>query len=212
MAPPPHRNDKKTGPEGPAGCLVAGGGSHCGAGKADSAPTWRAVALVVAPQEHPLPVGLRSKREAGHGARQSWKHATPLTEALHVPLHLVRWYRRAASAPPYADAGRRALGLAGRQGDACRGGACRLRPAVRDETARLAGTSARELLTAAPSMSASLPAIVQCVSSRTSSFQTRPAPSNECACNVSYGWSLVSLSASCAAVSSTGLALGVRLC
>src|SRR2546421_13105035 len=60
------------------------------AGKAELALTWRTVTLVIAPEEHPLPVGLGSKRAARIGHEPTWVHATPVTEALHVPLHLER--------------------------------------------------------------------------------------------------------------------------
>jgi len=56
--------------------------------------------LVIAPEEHPLEVGLGSKREARD--EPIGKHATPLTEALHVPLHLERGCRAASCEPPYA--------------------------------------------------------------------------------------------------------------
>ena len=57
------------------------------AGRAELALTWRTMALVVAPQEHPFEIGLGSKREAGLWAQRTCRHATPVTEALHVPLH-----------------------------------------------------------------------------------------------------------------------------
>ena len=60
------------------------------AGRADLALTRRTVTLVFAPQEHHFPIGLRSKRAARVGREPIGKHATPLTEALHVPLHLER--------------------------------------------------------------------------------------------------------------------------
>jgi|SRR6516162_3797091 len=79
---------KKAGHLWPALRCLAGGARTTRAGSAELALTWRAVTLVVAPQEHPLPVGLGSKRAARIGHEPIWDHATPLTEALHVPLHL----------------------------------------------------------------------------------------------------------------------------
>jgi hypothetical protein len=60
--------------------------------------------LVVAPEEHPFPIGLRSKREARCVAETTRRHATPLTEALHVPLHLERWCCVANGRPVQIDA------------------------------------------------------------------------------------------------------------
>ena len=56
--------------------------------------------LVIAPEEHPLEVGLGSKREAR--GEPTVVHAAPLTEALHVPLHLERGCWAATCEPPYA--------------------------------------------------------------------------------------------------------------
>ena len=80
------RSQKKAG-QRPTSIRVAGSGSHHPAGKAELALTWRTMALVVAPQEHPFEIGLGSKREAGLWAQRTCRHATPVTEALHVPLH-----------------------------------------------------------------------------------------------------------------------------
>ena len=52
--------------------------------------TRRTMTLVIAPEEHPGEIGLRLKREARALREPTWRHATPLTEALHVPLHLER--------------------------------------------------------------------------------------------------------------------------
>src|SRR5215510_9201955 len=57
------------------------------------------VTLVIAPEEHPFPFGLRSKREARCVVETTRRHATPLTEALHVPLHLERWCCAAIGMP-----------------------------------------------------------------------------------------------------------------
>ena len=100
--------------------LVAGGSSHHPAGKAELALTWRTMALVVAPQEHPFEIGLGSKREAGPWAQRTWRHATPVTEALHVPLHLERscYVERAHAVPRrkrIASPGRKAQGAQGKQ-------------------------------------------------------------------------------------------------
>src|SRR5262245_37817581 len=95
---PCERPLKKPATNGPASSRVAGDGSHLRAGGAELALTWGPMPSVVAPQEHPFAVGLRSKREAGCRVRQAFGHA--LTEALHVPLHLERWCRFAAEPPP----------------------------------------------------------------------------------------------------------------
>src|SRR5215813_8165111 len=58
---------RKAGHLWPAARCLAGGARTTHAGSAELALTWRAVTLVVAPQEHPLPVGLGSKRAAGIG-------------------------------------------------------------------------------------------------------------------------------------------------
>jgi hypothetical protein len=63
------------------------------------------VTLVVAPEEHPFPFGLRSKREARCVVEPTRRHATPLTEALHVPLHLERWCCAAIGMPIQIDVG-----------------------------------------------------------------------------------------------------------
>jgi hypothetical protein len=47
-----------------------------------------------------MEVGLGSKREAR--GEPTAVHATPLTEALHVPLHLERVCWAASGEPPYA--------------------------------------------------------------------------------------------------------------
>ena len=70
--------------------LVAGGGSHDPAGEAGLAPTWGAETLILAPQKHPEEMRFGSKREARTWVEPTWRHATPVTEALHVPLHLER--------------------------------------------------------------------------------------------------------------------------
>ena len=46
--------------------------------------------LVLAPEEHPRPIGLGPDRATLAGIEPIGDHATPVTEALHVPLHLVR--------------------------------------------------------------------------------------------------------------------------
>jgi len=66
----------------------------------DSAHTRRTMTLVIAPEEHPLEIGLGSKREAR--GEPTVVHATPLTEALHVPLHLERGCWTTSCEPPYA--------------------------------------------------------------------------------------------------------------
>ena len=165
VAPPAARpaEIRKAGHKGPALDRVAGGGSHHPAGRIELALTWRSMTLVVAPQEHPLPVGLRSKREAGDRRRRTWKHATPWTEALHVPLHLQRsCWTVALGLPLHAHAGRwfatprrsarrvpsRQLGWGRTSGSGW-------------DREQLAGTCIRELVTAVPSMSAWLSAILR---------------------------------------------------
>jgi hypothetical protein len=159
-------HNKKRPATGPALIRVAGGGSHHPAGKAELALTWRTMALVVAPQEHPFEIGLGSKREAGHGAQRTCRHATPVTEALHVPLHreVELGCSRAATRQHLApgDLARRFLSqwlcLAVSSGSGW----------VRDWCA---GHSIREFLTAVPSMSASPSVILVCVQSRMSSLR-----------------------------------------
>ena len=68
--------------------LLADRGSHNLASNPDLALTRRTVTLVFAPQEHHFPIGLGSKRAARVGRKPIGNHATPVTEALHVPLHL----------------------------------------------------------------------------------------------------------------------------
>ena len=146
----------------PASCFVASGGSHHPAGRTELAFTRRAMPLVVAPQEHPPQVKLRLKREAGLRAQRTDRHATPLTEALHVPLHLDsvlvsqprRRHRHVIGLGRLLSRRMRSAGSSGLGWD----------------RAGCAGTKAQELLAAAPSMSASLPVILQCVLARTSSF------------------------------------------
>ena len=82
--------ERKKRPATGAGLVILAGGARTArAGKAGSALTWGTVTLVIAPEEHPLPVGLGSKRAARVG-EPIWVHATTVTEALHVPLHLER--------------------------------------------------------------------------------------------------------------------------
>ena len=150
----------------PTSVRVAGGGSHHPAGKAELALTWRTMALVVAPQEHPFEIGLGSKREAGLRAQRTCRHATPVTEALHVPLHreVELGCSRAATRQHLAPSGlaRRFLSqwlcLAVSSGSGW----------VRDWCA---GHSIREFVTAVPSMSASPSVILVCVQSRMSSLR-----------------------------------------
>src|SRR5215470_15380718 len=68
--------------------------------RAELAHTRRTMTLVIAPEEHPVEIGLGSKREAR--GEPTGKHATPWTEALHVPLHLERGCWAASGRPPYA--------------------------------------------------------------------------------------------------------------
>lgn len=146
--------------------FVAGGGSHHPAGKAELALTWRTMALVVAPQEHPFEIGLGLKREAGLWAQRTWRHATPVTEALHVPLHREVELGRshAATRQDLAPSGQarrfllQQLCLADSSGSGWDRDWC-------------AGHSIREFLTAAPSMSASPSVILVCVQSRMSSLR-----------------------------------------
>ena len=70
--------------------VLAGEARTTPPGGAELAPTWRTLALKAAPQEHPFKQGLRLQRVARVGHEPTGDHATPLTEALHVPLHLVR--------------------------------------------------------------------------------------------------------------------------
>ncbi len=74
------------------------------ASSAELALTRRTVTLVFAPQEHHFPVGLGSKRATRVGHELIGRHATPLTEALHVPLHLERWCCACPSRRPTFDA------------------------------------------------------------------------------------------------------------
>jgi hypothetical protein len=84
---------KKAGPEcsGPAACIVAGGGSHDPAGGAGLALTGPLVIApkkqIVTPEDGLLGFPLEAKREAGRHLQRTQRHATPLAEALHVPLH-----------------------------------------------------------------------------------------------------------------------------
>ena len=57
---------------------------------AELALTGGTMTLVLAPEEHPRPIGLGPNRVALAGIEPIGDHATPVTEALHVPLHLVR--------------------------------------------------------------------------------------------------------------------------
>ena len=57
---------------------------------AELALTGGTMTLVLAPEEHPRPIGLGPKRAAIAAIEAIGDHATPVTEALHVPLHLVR--------------------------------------------------------------------------------------------------------------------------
>ena len=90
---------EKRRPFRPTSLLLAGGARTARAGKLGLVLTWRTVTLVFAPQEHPFPIGLGSGRAARFG-EPIWVHATPVTEALHVPLHLERSCR---AAPAQAD-------------------------------------------------------------------------------------------------------------
>ncbi len=95
---------KKAGPVGSALVLVAGGGSHHPAGKAGSALTWRMLTLVLAPEKHPEEMRFGLEREARTWVEPTWGHATPVTEALHVSLHLKRvCCADPAGPPPRAD-------------------------------------------------------------------------------------------------------------
>ena len=87
------------GHRGPASIILAGWGSHRPRRQTGSALTWGPMTLVVAPAEHPLPVGLGSRR-AARGGEPIRIHATPLTEALHVPLHLERSCCAVRHGPP----------------------------------------------------------------------------------------------------------------
>ena len=157
--------NKKTGHRGRPQFTWPAAVSHHPAGKAQSAPTWRTMALVVAPQEHPFEIGLGSKREAGLGAQRTWRHATPVTEALHVPLHRgiePDCSHAAASAHSRSAVKRpsRRQCLAGSSGSGW-------------DREWSAGDEIRELMVAAPSMSASLSVILRCVRSRIPSFGRR---------------------------------------
>lgn len=61
------------------------------ADEAGLALTRGTMALVIAPEKHPFEIRLRSKREAGLEAQRTQGDATPVIEALHVPLHLDQW-------------------------------------------------------------------------------------------------------------------------
>jgi hypothetical protein len=120
--------------------------------------------LVVAPEKHPFPIGLRSKREARCVAEPTRRHAAPLTEALHVPLHLERWCCVATAGPcrSMRTPGKRPCSRAGRHE-----GLSLQRLCVSEhsgsgrERAERVLVKIRELLAAVPSTSASLSAILQ---------------------------------------------------
>jgi hypothetical protein len=122
------------------------------------------VTLVVAPEEHPFPIGLGSKREARCVAEPTRRHATPLTEALHVPLHLERWCCVANGRPVQidTDAGQAPLfpGLAARGRSLQRFCVSEHSGSGRERAERVL-VKIRELLAAVPSSSASLSAILQ---------------------------------------------------
>ena len=133
------------------------------ASKAELDFTRGTVTLVVAPEEHPFPIGLRSKREARCVGEPTRRHATPLTEALHVPLHLDRWCWDTISRPMQmtAGAGQAPWPRAGRLGVPGCSGHGRLRTAVPDGNARGAcSVQIRELRAAVPSTSAS-PSVIR---------------------------------------------------
>jgi hypothetical protein len=154
---------RKSRPRGPASFSWPARGSHRPAGKADLALTWRTVTLVSAPQEHHFPVGLRSKRAARVGHEPFGYHATPLTEALHVPLHLEGSAALSSrKLPSHARTRPRADRLGARGDDSSLIWAQRFGMGPRQPAA----TRVRELLAAAPSMPASPSAILQCVPSR----------------------------------------------
>jgi hypothetical protein len=122
------------------------------------------VTLVVAPEEHPFPFGLRSKREARCVDEPTRRHATPLTEALHVPLHLERWCCAAFGMPIQIDAG---AGQAPSHSNTTARGASLQRFCVSGhsgsgrERAKRVLVKIRELLAAVPSTSASLSVILR---------------------------------------------------
>src|SRR5215510_13399245 len=122
------------------------------------------VTLVVAPEEHPLPIGLRSKREARCVAEPTPRHATSLTEALHVPLHLERWCCIANGGPMQSDAGAGQApllsNLAARKPSVQRFGVSEHSGSGRERAERVL-VKVRELLAAVPSSSASLSVILQ---------------------------------------------------
>jgi hypothetical protein len=116
----------KAGPRGPAFRFCGWRRLAQPASEAGLDFTRGTVTLVVAPEEHPFPIGLRSKREARCVAEPTRRHATPLTEALHVPTpsrevvlcrkrqepDADRWRRR-ASAPGLWPGGPRPIVAAG---------------------------------------------------------------------------------------------------
>ena len=120
--------------------------------------------MVVAPEEHPFPIGLRSKREARCVAEPTRRHATPLTEALHVPLHLERWCCVANGRPVQIDvgAGQAPLlpSLTARGLSLQRFGVGEHSGSGRERAERVL-VKIRELLAAVPSSSASLSVILQ---------------------------------------------------
>jgi hypothetical protein len=108
---------------GPAACCVAGGGSHDPAGGAGSALTGPLVIApkkqIVTPEANLLGFPLEAKREAGRTLRRAQSHATPLAEALHVPLHVEASCWRAAQhcrrAPPWPKTAGKRSGNVGLQ-------------------------------------------------------------------------------------------------
>ena len=66
-----HRPQRKSRPRGPASSSWPAEGSHCPAGSSELALTRRTVTLVIAPEEHPFPVGLGSKRATRLGTSRS---------------------------------------------------------------------------------------------------------------------------------------------
>ena len=155
----PHEKRPATG----AGLVILAGGARTArAGKTELALTWGTVTLVIAPEEHPLPVGLGSRR-AARLRKSTWVHATPLTEALHVPLHLERSCRADPESAAASRTDVRAPDLSARD-TLDRRRLCWFGAAVRDGGRESrAATSIRELLAAAPSMPASPSVILQCL-------------------------------------------------
>ena len=126
---------------GSASMIVASGGSHHPASEAGLALTWRTETLVLAPEKHPEEMRFGPERETCPQVEPTWGHATPVTEALHVSLHLERVVLCrpvTAAAGWYARRSRKPAGPIARQPRG-RNGRARVDTAVRDGAARCRG-------------------------------------------------------------------------